>query len=567
MLDLGGFNQTLAGLGLATGGNTSPTTISNGVGSTALTINPISALTYPGDIVGNLSMVIQGTNSQTLSGANLAYTGTTLVAGGRLDLTTPNSMVSSITVAGGGTLGGEATTTGSLAFNANANLVVDPATPGSFTANTIDISATPIFVTFTAPPSATEPTLVLTATTPITGSPANLQSLSTRGGTFSFANGNTQIVFVPGASAVLTWKGNSVLNPTFWDGITTNWLNGGNPDRFFVGDSVLFNDSGNFVCGRRSGSLGCSGHRHLQQLRQSLHRFRCSHHRGRAIEKTGTGTLTLSSANSYSGQTTIKDGTVILQNNAALGTVAGGTTVTNTGTLDVGGMNIGAEILTISGGGVAGNGAVVNNSGIDQINAVQQLVLAGNATIGGNARWDLRGTGNALDMGGFTLTKTGTNSGGARRHHRQQPGQHRSLPRASFGLHLHLPQRQFGQHNNDPEWRGVELLPIPGSPEWTLVLNNGSTYWSSVRRSTGQNALGWSRDRQRCATLLANAPCHSSATSPGRVQHHQDWRCDTPRCPAATATPATPRSVRVVWLCSKPRWRRTPPSRSPPKPC
>jgi autotransporter-associated beta strand protein len=47
---------------------------------------------------------------------------------------------------------------------------------------------------------------------------------------------------VTGSAGNLTWVGDGVSNN--WDMTTTNWLNGASPERFFPGDSVVFDDSG-----------------------------------------------------------------------------------------------------------------------------------------------------------------------------------------------------------------------------------------------------------------------------------------------------------------------------------
>ncbi len=127
-----------------------------------------------------------------------------------------------------------------------------------------------------------------------------------------------------------------------------------------------------------------------------------------ALTKNGTGTLTVSGANTFTGATLISGGTLVAGNNAALGSNTVGTTVASGATLDVNGQNLGTEIVTISGAGVGGAGAIIN-SGADQANALGRIVLAADATIGGAKRWDLRNSTPTLDMAGFTLTKTGVN--------------------------------------------------------------------------------------------------------------------------------------------------------------
>ena len=133
------------------------------------------------------------------------------------------------------------------------------------------------------------------------------------------------------------------------------------------------------------------------------------------ITKTGTGTLVLTATNAHSGTTLISAGTVVAQNSAAFGSNLGGTIVEGGATLDLGGtlglslLNLGTEIVTVSGSGVGGAGALVNNGANDQINALGRLVLAGDATFGGAKRFDLRSSTPTFNMGGFTLTKIGNN--------------------------------------------------------------------------------------------------------------------------------------------------------------
>jgi autotransporter-associated beta strand protein len=138
---------------------------------------------------------------------------------------------------------------------------------------------------------------------------------------------------------------------------------------------------------------------------------------GNGISKSGSGTLVLSGVNTFSGPVTVSAGTLRLGAsgtslaNGALGSNASGTTVQSGATLDVVGFNTYAESITIAGTGVGGTGALINTGGTQQ-NAVQHLTLAADATIGGTGRWDMRQNSATptLDMGGFTLTKTGANT-------------------------------------------------------------------------------------------------------------------------------------------------------------
>ncbi len=128
------------------------------------------------------------------------------------------------------------------------------------------------------------------------------------------------------------------------------------------------------------------------------------------VEKSGAGNLTLATANSYTGATLVSQGTLTLGNNSSLGTTAGNTTVSSGATLDLNGRNLGGELIRISGSGIGGNGAFVNNTG--SASASQggfRLELLADATIGGTGRFDTSFTGTVINGGTNTLTKTGAN--------------------------------------------------------------------------------------------------------------------------------------------------------------
>ncbi len=138
------------------------------------------------------------------------------------------------------------------------------------------------------------------------------------------------------------------------------------------------------------------------------------------LTKSGTGTLTLSGSSNYTGVASITAGTIKLGNGAALGTpVVGGSPVTqivisNGGAVDLNGIAT-TYGYTIAGTGVGGTGALGNTgAAISTGNAqASKIKLSANASIGGTANWALLTSSygaTSLDLGGFTLTKTGANT-------------------------------------------------------------------------------------------------------------------------------------------------------------
>ncbi|QOG03322.1 autotransporter-associated beta strand repeat-containing protein [Flavobacterium sp. MDT1-60] len=86
---------------------------------------------------------------------------------------------------------------------------------------------------------------------------------------------------------------------------------------------------------------------------------------GSTLTKNGVGTLILSGSNTYTGTTTVSAGTLKLGNTAGLGTTAGATTIISGAVLDLNGINLGAESLTLNGTGLSSSpaGALTNTGG------------------------------------------------------------------------------------------------------------------------------------------------------------------------------------------------------------
>ncbi len=136
--------------------------------------------------------------------------------------------------------------------------------------------------------------------------------------------------------------------------------------------------------------------------------------------KAGAGTLVLSSPGIYTGTTTILAGVVAVNDPGALGsgplTVGSGATLDLTGLGTANSINLGSRLVSLAGAGIAtaafptGEGAVFNN-GQSQENAFERGILTADTTIGAPARIDIgrNGSGNFLNLNGFTLTKIGAN--------------------------------------------------------------------------------------------------------------------------------------------------------------
>jgi autotransporter-associated beta strand protein len=139
------------------------------------------------------------------------------------------------------------------------------------------------------------------------------------------------------------------------------------------------------------------------------------------LVKMGGSTLTIAATNTFTGPVTISGGTILVNSLNALGATASPLYITNGGTLDVGGSNfaananpiLGLKPIYVSGAGVGGEGAIVNNGTNQQQDAVQDVIMTGDTTFGGNSRWDFRAAPSTLltspANSPYNITKVGTN--------------------------------------------------------------------------------------------------------------------------------------------------------------
>ena len=133
------------------------------------------------------------------------------------------------------------------------------------------------------------------------------------------------------------------------------------------------------------------------------------------VKVEGPGKVLLGGFNqSFSGNYIISGGALssTAVSNLSLGASASSRLIfaTNSGTLDINGLAL-SNNITISGSGLNGAGALVNN-GASQAGANMQVFMAGDAAVGGGFRMDLNNVGSTpggLTGNGFNLTKVGTN--------------------------------------------------------------------------------------------------------------------------------------------------------------
>lgn len=134
---------------------------------------------------------------------------------------------------------------------------------------------------------------------------------------------------------------------------------------------------------------------------------------------SGSG-LILTGTNTYLGQTIIQSGAILTLNGTtslgASGTIANGTVVQSGGVLNIADNKNTADIITISGSGIGGTGAITySGATTDESSStsptLKSLILAGNATIGstGTTVRQMALVGGFIQGNGNTLTLNTTN--------------------------------------------------------------------------------------------------------------------------------------------------------------
>jgi len=336
-LDLGGFNQTVAGLASISGTNAGASTnlVTTSTGASTLTINVTSGSTYiygsgsaqnSGAITGAVSLVKQGAGTQILGGSN-SYTGPTTLSLGTLR-------------SGTGTVGNFAFGTGTLALNGGTLTSGTDNTARTF-ANTVTVGGDVAFGDATATGA-----LAFTGTVNLGGASRTLTTVQST--TFSGPISNGGLAKAGSATLTLGGSNSYSLGTT----ITSGSLVVGNANALGSSSGSLAANGGTLDLagfsvgvGTLSGSSGASitsaGPATLTATSNADSIFAGSLSGSVAFTKAGTGLLTLSGSSNATGLTNVSSGTLAVNGTLGSGSVSvfAAAWVQGTGTIG-GGVNV-----------------------------------------------------------------------------------------------------------------------------------------------------------------------------------------------------------------------------------
>jgi autotransporter-associated beta strand protein len=431
VFDLNGHNETIANLTLAggtvntgTGTLTLSGTVTSNVAGTDAAINGNLNLTAaaPKLSINNALVIAAGVSAGSLTklgvgklvlaGDNSSYVGTTTVSGGVLDVPNPAALGSGPVLAllgatlqldGNGLTFGNTLTLGSGTGGATLrNLAGSNSWSGPITnavTSTINVSA---------------------GTLTINGAIGGAGGLTTSGpGTLVLPGANSYAGITTVLGGVLDVQTPAALgnNPSLTVAAAgTLQLDGTglNFGKTLSLSGTLANLNGNNTWSGNIGTPAATSTVNVGTGQSLTLSGIISGAGGLTVNTSGSGTLILTNANTYTGATIIKGGIVVVQNRTALGSALGGTVVSSGATLQVqGGLTI-AEPITLNGVGAASTtGALESVAGTNTWTGTVSLagastiaIDAGQLTIGGI----ISGKGSLTEAGAGSLIVSALNT-------------------------------------------------------------------------------------------------------------------------------------------------------------
>ncbi|WP_158244351.1 autotransporter domain-containing protein [Trinickia dabaoshanensis] len=387
-LNLTGASFTINGngtfnLGDATVNDTTAGTItglSSVVNNGQINFNQTDTSTISANISGTGRVSHNGSGTTILTGNNTYTGGTTIAAGGTLEIGNGGA---------GASLAGNVMDNGTLAFNHSDNWTFSGTISGS---GSVTQSGTGM-LTLSGANTYAGTTTIGGGTLKLMGDTASLTGNIANGGALIFGqSANSSYSGVISGSGSVAQSGTGTLtlsSANAYSGTTT----------IASGALALTGDTSNLT-----GNITDSSTLIFGQSANSTYSGSISG--GGSVTQSGTGTLTLSGANVYTGGTTISSGTLQVGNGGVSGSLSG--SVANNGALA---FNRSDNV--VFSGAISGSGSVAQSGGSLTLSATN--TYTGSTRINGGATLALSGTGSVAnssvaDSGTLDISSTGGTS-------------------------------------------------------------------------------------------------------------------------------------------------------------
>lgn len=219
-------------------------TIAGTVAPASITVDSDHAYTFSGGVIGGSASLSKSGGGHLVLTGNHAYSGTTTITEGRLDVRGIHSGAGAMTVADGASIGGEGSIGGGLTVGnaSGAKLHIDGSTTDALSVGgALDTGAGVTVIVENGGPGLLT---VLNYNSSEANSIDPVDFVLSAGGVGTFADtGSSITVDVIEIGSNKSWIGDSTPNPDFWDiGTTANWSLGLGAITYDEGDTVVFGD-------------------------------------------------------------------------------------------------------------------------------------------------------------------------------------------------------------------------------------------------------------------------------------------------------------------------------------